>query len=50
MAIMVGEGLRPTNLIDYREDEAETCLGESHAAALKHRVIKTEKAMGTVNR
>lgn len=42
--------LRPTNAACYRDGAAETCLAESHAAMVKHSVIRAEKAMGTVNR
>jgi len=28
----------------------ETCLAESHAAAVKHNVIRIEKAMGMIKR
>src|SRR6202045_480101 len=32
----------------YRNGGMETCLAESHAAAIKHTVIRVEKTMGVV--
>ena len=34
----------------YRNGGTETCLAESHAAAVKHTVIAIEKAMGMIKR
>ena len=34
----------------YRNGGMETCLAESHAAAVKHSVITIEKAIGMIKR
>ena len=34
----------------YRKGGAETCLAESHAAAIKQKVITIENAMGRIKR
>ena len=36
--------------LTVRKEGVETCFAESHAAAVKHKVIRIEKAMGRMKR